>query len=134
MKKRYLIISLITVFILTVIGVVYFGGGKDTSDTSLEDENVITISQGTVGSFGDLRIGVAYVRRSEYVDSYGVKRHGLIAGLWILVGDDGSKEEKLDVYTGQSFQINKYVLYVAEIKRVLWRGSVSLHIQEAAKP
>lgn len=78
---------------------------------------VLSIAQGTTGSFDELRIGLANVRKSEYVDEAGAKKRGLVAGLALLVPGNPPQEKSFDVHAGQRVAVDKYSLYVEEVRK-----------------
>ncbi len=53
-----------------------FGFETELENISLEKMH---IDQGTVGTLGDVNIGVASVSKSEYADDEGIKKEGLVA-------------------------------------------------------
>ncbi len=60
-----------------------------------------------------MRIGVANIGKSDYVDNNGVKHHGMTAGLWLNLPREKMSET---ICTGQSLKFGEYVIHVEEIK------------------
>lgn len=83
----------------------------------IENGTILTIGASTQGEAGDLRIGVGGVRLGEYVvEGTGMKEEGRIAGLWIYVRGDSSKNQQLDVYIGKQFEVDKYTVTILDIR------------------
>ena len=78
----------------------------------------------------DLGIGLGYVRESEYTDEKGAKAKGLVAGLWIYVKDDASKNQTPEVREGQLLQVAGNDILV-EALTAGQNGSVRLKIQKS---
>jgi len=76
---------------------------------------VVTFTTGTVATIGDLRIGLGSIHRADYVDSDGVKQHGLVARLSTFVRDS-KINVALQVYPGLIVAVDRYVIYVDEIE------------------
>ena len=95
-----------------------FGGGE-----------LVEIKQGTTANFGVLRIGLVNVGKSDYTNDAGEKKHGLVAGLWLFIKGNPSQEKRFDVYAGQTVKMNKYSVYVQEIRGGL-KGSVVLRVND----
>jgi hypothetical protein len=107
--------------------------------TSELEKQTLTIARGTVGNLGTIRIGLSDTVKTDYEDSQGNKRRGLVATLHLLYEPDGS-EASMTVYVGQSFEYHDYHFYVEQIERTFflpWSppgssggGSVCLRIEE----
>lgn len=134
-KKKNLsfYIGLITILILVFFGLVYFFNKNNEENKSIKnntDNNLITISTGTQATFGDLKIGVSYIHTSNYNDDKGLKKHGSVAGLRLFFRGDSSKDQRLQVYTGKNFKIDRYDIFVEKISSGITSGSIRLRIKE----
>lgn len=92
---------------------------------------VLSIAQGTTGSVDELRIGLGFVRKSEYVDEAGAKKRGLVAGLMLLIPGNPPQEKDFDVHAGQRVAVDKYSLYVEEVRKGI-KDSVVLRVTGGA--
>lgn len=88
---------------------------------------VIQIKQGNVGTFHELRIGVTNIIKADYVDEAGAKKQGLIAVLTLFVEGNPSQEKDFKVHAGQKIIMDKYSVYVEEIRGTV-KGLVTLRI------
>lgn len=97
--------------------------------TPTPEGRIIKIASTTAYSFGeDLRIGVANIGKSDYVDNNGVKHHSMTAGLWLNLPREKMSET---IYTGQSLKFGEYVIHVEEIKGGIFTSAyVVLRIEE----
>lgn len=93
---------------------------------------VIQIKQGNVGTFHELRLGVANIIKADYIDEAGTKKHGLIAVLTLFIEGNPPQEKDFKVYAGQKIIMDKYLVYVEEIRGTA-KGSVTLRIEEISK-
>lgn len=94
---------------------------------------VIQIQQSTVGTFHELKIGVTNIIKDEYVDEAGVKKQGLIAVLTLFIDGNPPQEKDFKVHAGQTITMNKYSIYLEEIRGTS-KGLVTLRIEEVSKP
>lgn len=93
---------------------------------------VIQIQQGNVGTFHELRIGVANIVKADYVDETGAKKQGLISVLSLFIEGNPPQEKDFQVHAGQTITMNKYSVYVEEIRGTT-KGLVTLRIEEISK-
>lgn len=109
MKKIYIGIAVV----LAVVGVFYFFGS--------EDKSLIVIPEGVQSQFGNLRIGVSYIKeKAELVDEKGNPvsaesasfPKGPVAGLAISTKESDSS---LNVVAGDRYPVGGYEIYVKEI-------------------
>lgn len=91
------------------------------------ESKVIEVVSGGQVTVDNLRIGLGYVRKTKYTDDTGVERRGLVAGLWIFVKGDKSKNRQGKFYEGQQFQVDKYSLHVEKIRGGS-KGSVRIRV------
>ncbi len=93
----------------------------------------ITIGTGTQGQYGsDLRIGVGYVRREDYLDENKVSHTGRVAGLWLYVKDHSEQNKvMMNVFIGQKFTIAEYAVTVLNIEG--GSGAVTLQFEPTKK-
>ena len=125
MKKT--LIVFMAMFILVFMVSSCMPAPTPTPTPNLEGE-LISVREGTVSTFGDLRIGGGWIRKSDYVDDNGEKRHGLIAGLAMELRGE---EKDVNGYEGQSLQFGEYVIHVEEINdSFIGSGYVVLRIEE----
>lgn len=75
---------------------------------------IILQSQATVRDA--LRIGLGFVTKGDFPDARGIARNGLIAGLWIYVREDSSKDQIAQVHVGQRFEVAGYRIFVEGIQ------------------
>ena len=94
---------------------------------------VIQIQQSTVGTFQELKIGVTNIIKAEYVDEAGAKKQGLIAVLTLFIDGNPPQEKDFKVHAGQTITMNKYSVYLEEIRGTS-KGLVTLRIEEVSKP
>lgn len=143
------------IIVLIIVGNGLFFYYKDGNPTPLSSSdpipsilqgvitNGIHISQGTQGQFENLLIGLGNNKVGNYLDDNGVKKHGNTARLWISTPNDNTQNRTLDVYMGQSFVVDKYLIFVDQItighnllvfgKTGGQGGSISLLIWEPIK-
>ncbi|MDE2290528.1 MAG: hypothetical protein KGL53_00490 [Elusimicrobia bacterium] len=76
---------------------------------------VVRVVKGGQGQVGDLRIGLAYVRKGEPVLLGGSMRT-LEAGLWVFVRGDEASDAKADLRAGQSVDAAKWRVFVEELE------------------
>jgi len=100
----------------------------DTAPASGEGER-IEIRQGTTAGFEGLRIGLANIISSDYAG----KRHGLAAVLVLFIDGNPPREKQFEARAGQEVEMEKYSLYVQEIRGGS-KGSVTLRVKEAGHP
>ena len=93
---------------------------------------VIQIKQGNVGTFHELRIGVTNIIKADYIDDAGIKKHGLIAILTLFIEGNPPQEKDFKVHAGQKIIMDKYLVYVEEIRGTV-KGLVILRIEEISK-
>jgi hypothetical protein len=93
---------------------------------------VIQIKQGNVGTFHELRIGVTNIIKADYLDEAGIKKHGLIAILTLFIEGNPPQEKDFKVHAGQKIIMDKYLVYVEEIRGTV-KGLVILRIEEISK-
>ena len=93
--------------------------------------DVLTVAASTQGESGDLRIGLGSVTRGGYTDGNGARRRGLVAGLWIFVRGDSSKNRTVELHAGQRLKVGRRTLYVEEIRGGR-RGSVRVLVSAAS--
>lgn len=86
---------------------------------------LIRIQQGSVGTFQELRLGVANIVEVE-ADGAGAKK-GLMAALTLFVDGNPPQEKDFQVRAGQTIAMGKYSVYVEEIKGTT-KGLVTLRI------
>ena len=78
----------------------------------------------------DIDVGLGYVREAEFTDEKGAKAKGLVAGLWIYVKDDASKNQTPEVREGQLLQVAGNDIFVEAVTAGK-KGSVRLRIQNS---
>ncbi len=100
-----------------------FAGEEDPPDGG----EVIQIKQGNVGTFYKLRIGVTNIIKADYLDEAGIKKHGLIAILTLFIEGNPPQEKDFKVHAGQKIVMDKYSVYVEEIRGTV-KGLVTLRI------
>lgn len=93
---------------------------------------VIQIKQGNVGTFHELRLGVTNIIKADYIDEAGTKKHGLIAVLTLFIEGNPPQEKDFKVHAGQKIIMDKYLVYVEEIRGTA-KGLVTLRIEEISK-
>ncbi|MFH1618568.1 MAG: hypothetical protein ABIG11_01540 [bacterium] len=96
--------------------------------TAFGEGEVIEISQGTTANFGELRMGLGNASKSDYTNDAGQKKHGLVAVLWLFISGDPPQEKRFDVHAGQNLKMDKYSVYVQEI-RAGSKGSITLRVK-----
>ena len=69
---------------------------------------------------------------ADYVDEAGTKKQGLIAVLSLFVEGNPPQEKDFKVHAGQRIIMDKYSVYVEEIRGTV-KGLVTLRIEELAK-
>jgi hypothetical protein len=77
--------------------------------------DVITITENTQATRGDLKIGAGNIWEEEYVDATGAKKKGPTAGLWIYVRNDDSKNQTVRVHPGQILHVASFTLEVKSV-------------------
>jgi hypothetical protein len=90
---------------------------------------VIQIKQGNVGTFYKLRLGVTNITKADYLDEAGIKKHGLIVILTLFIEGNPPQEKDFKVHVGQKIIMDKYLVYVEEIRGTV-KGLVTLRIEE----
>ncbi len=118
--------------LLSALILVGLGGCVPVEKVPGSGGEVIQIQQGNVGTFHELRIGVANIVKADYVDEAGAKKQGLIAVLSLFIEGNPPQEKDFHVHAGQTITINKYSVYVEEIRGTT-KGLVTLRIEEFSK-
>jgi len=126
MTTTYRLFSIV-LMLLILTGNVFAGEGERHNGGE-----VIQIKQGNVGRFHELQIGVMNIIRADYVDEAGTKKQGLIAVLSLFVEGNPPQEKNFKVHAGQKIIMDKYSVYVEEIRGTV-KGLVTLRIEELAK-
>jgi hypothetical protein len=72
-------------------------------------------TNGVASWYNHLQIGVANIRREEYVDEDGETRRGLTALLALWIFGEGQPSEKTRVHVGQELVFRDYRIRVVEI-------------------
>ncbi len=93
---------------------------------------LIQIKQGNVGTFQELRLGVANIIQDAYVDEAGVKKQGLIAILTLFIDGNPPQEKDFQLHVGQKIVMDKYSVYAEEIRGTS-KGLVTLRIEDISK-
>jgi hypothetical protein len=101
----------------------------DTGPTLYEGE-IIEIAHGTTARFGELKIGLGNISKSDYTNDVGEKKHGLVATLWLLIKGNPPQKKQFDVYPGQNVKIDKYSVYVQQIRKQFLKGSIMLRVSD----
>ena len=89
---------------------------------------LIQIQQGNVGTFHELRLGVANIIKTDYIDEASTKKQGLIAVLTLFVEGNPPQEKNFKVHAGQKIMMDKYSVYVEEIRGTN-KGLVTLRVE-----
>ena len=89
---------------------------------------LIQIQQGNVGTFHELRLGVANIIKVDYLDEAGAKKQGLMAALTLFIDGNPPQEKDFKVHAGQKIMMDKYSVYVEEIRGTN-KGLVTLRIE-----
>jgi hypothetical protein len=118
--------------LLSALILVGLGGCVPVEKVPGSAGELIQIKQGNVGRFHELQIGVMNIIRADYVDEAGAKKQGLIAVLSLFVEGNPLQEKDFKVHAGQKITMDKYSVYVEEI-RGTDKGLVTLRIEELAK-
>jgi|YelNatPaOPRAMG01_1025707.scaffolds.fasta_scaffold89631_2 hypothetical protein len=118
-------------FYIAVVAISFFVIGCSQIDKApiSNTGDIIEISHGTVASFGELRIGLGNINKTEYTNDLGKRKHGLLANLFLFIDGNPPIEKSLEVYAGQNVQVGKYSVYVQEIQGGL-KGLVKLQIKK----
>lgn len=95
----------------------------------LGEGKMIEIRHGTTGNFNGLRIGLGNINKSDYTNDLGEKKHGLVAMLWLYINGNPPQEKQFEVYAGRNIKMDKYLIYVQEIRGGL-KGSVKLQVKK----
>lgn len=95
----------------------------------LGEGKMIEIRHGTTANFGELRIGLGNINKSEYTNDLGEKKHGLVANLFLFINGNPPIEKRFEVYAGQNVKMGKYSVNVQEIQGGL-KGLVKLQIKK----
>ena len=118
--------------LLSALILVGLGGCVPVEKVPGSGGELIQIQQGNVGTFHELRIGVANIVKADYVDEASAKNQGLIAVLSLFIEGNPPQEKDFQVHAGQTITMNKYSVYVEEIRRTN-KGMVTLRIEEISK-
>ena len=118
--------------LFSVLILVGLGGCVPVEKVPGSGGELIQIKQGTVGTFHELRLGVANIVEVEHVDEAGVKKRGLMAALTLFIDGNPPQEKDFKVHAGQTITMNKYSVYVEEIKGTS-KGLVTLRIEDISK-
>jgi len=118
--------------LLSALILVCLGGCVPVEKVPGSGGELIQIKQGNVGRFHELQIGVMNIVRADYVDEAGAKKQGLIAVLSLFVEGNPPQEKDFKVHAGQKITMDKYSVYVEEIRGTV-KGLVTLRIDELAK-
>lgn len=100
----------------------------DTAPAGFGEGEAITIAQGTVATFGELRIGLASINKIDGGDG----KH-LMAVLKLFFDTKPPQQKRFDVYAGQTVAWENYTLYIQEVRGVR-KGMVTLLAKAAEKP
>ena len=119
--------------LLSALMLVGLGGCVPVEKVPGSGGEVIQIQQSTVGTFQELKIGVTNIIKAEYVDEAGAKKQGLIAVLTLFIDGNPPQEKDFKVHAGQTITMNKYSVYLEEIRGTS-KGLVTLRIEEVSKP
>ena len=119
--------------LLSALMLVGLGGCVPVEKVPGSGGEVIQIQQSTVGTFHELKIGVTNIIKAEYVDEAGAKKQGLIAVLTLFIDGNPPQEKDFKVHAGQTITMNKYSVYLEEIRGTS-KGLVTLRIEEVSKP
>lgn len=93
---------------------------------------LIQIQQGSVGTFHELRLGVANIVEVDHTDQAGAKKRGLMAALTLFIDGNPPQEKDFKVHAGQTITMSKYSVYVEEIRGTS-KGRVTLRIEDTSK-
>ena len=113
--------------LLSALILVGLGGCVPVEKVPGSGGELIQIKQGNVGRFHELQIGVMNIIRADYVDEAGTKKQGLIAVLSLFVEGNPPQEKNFKVHAGQKIIMDKYSVYVEEIRGTV-KGLVTLRI------
>ena len=119
--------------LMSALMLVGLGGCVPVEKVPGSGGEVIQIQQSTVGTFQELKIGVTNIIKAEYVDEAGAKKQGLIAVLTLFIDGNPPQEKDFKVHAGQTITMNKYSVYLEEIRGTS-KGLVTLRIEEVSKP
>lgn len=100
----------------------------DTAPAGFGEGEPIAIAQGTVADFGELRIGLASIRKID-----GGENKQLMAVLKLFFDTKPPQQQRFDVFAGQAVTWDKYTLYIQEIRGV-GKGTVKLLAKAADQP
>lgn len=89
--------------------------GNQIQDAS--PPNVLTISDNTQGSVGDVHIGAGNFGVSEYEAAEGKKNWGPAARLWINVNNDPSSTKTFPAGKGSKFSAGRFTFEVLEVTK-----------------
>lgn len=101
------------IFIIILIVLALNGCERDNN----MNEEIITAKENTQLSFYDIRIGISYIDKGEFISSDGEERNGLHAQLWPFIRNEEKGRNSIIVYEGQTIQINKYSIHIIQIQR-----------------
>lgn len=118
--------------LLSALILVGLGGCVPVDKVPGSGGELIQIKQGNVGTFHELRVGVTNIIKTDYVDEAGVKKQRLIAVLALFIDGNPPQEKDFQVHAGQKIIMDKYSVYVEEI-RGTDKGLVTLRIEEISK-
>ena len=100
--------------------------------------SILEIRQGTAYPFSrELRIGLNYVHRSEYVDENGLKKYGLVATIVLFLEpydalNNDLKDRSIEVHVGQRIQWGGFSIYIEELN--IWLKSIRLRVEKLDPP
>jgi len=114
--------------LLSALILVGLGGCVPVEKVPGSGGELIQIKQSTVGAFQGLRIGVTNIVKAEYVTEAGIKKQGLVAVLTLFIDGNPPQEKDFQVHAGQKIALDKYSVYVEEI-RGTDKGLVTLRVQ-----
>lgn len=117
---------------MSIICIFAYGCTQIDKAPVLSEGEIIEIKQGTTANFGELRIGLGNVNKSDYSNDKGERKRGLVAMLWLFVKENPAQEKRFEIYAGQNVKMDKYLVYVQEIRKGL-KDSVILQINEVTK-
>lgn len=64
----------------------------------------------------EIRIGLGFVSKEDFIDVQGRAKNGLVAGLWIYVRGDSSQDQVIKVHVGQRLNAAEYRFFVEAIE------------------
>ena len=119
------------IFIITEDNKLIYPADKlnmEENKVTLNEEKMIEIQQGTVANIGKLKIGVIRIDKLDNKSDSGKLKNTLVARLSLFINEEKPEEKNLDVVAGDKIQIDKYLIYVVEIRGRV-KGTVVLQVK-----